>query len=182
MEDLITAYLFDAVGVHIDMVKIDPAGRVPENSTFDPPPSIKVGECARWNGSTWLLLDAPPDRAAGLEVMKAAKNDEIDGMRAAANASTFPYGGKLIACDALSRSDLDGVVGHIALFNAFPAGFPGAWKATDKTMLPLLDIDAFRAMYAAMTEQGTRNFNRSQELKAQLAAASTPEEIAAIQW
>ena len=137
-----------------------------------------------------VVRDATPEEIAedieraalSVDALRVAKSIEIDDWRAAANASTFPFGGKLIACDALSRSDLDGVVGHIALFNAFPAGFPGGWKATDKTMLPLPDVDAFRAMYAAMTEQGTRNFNHSQELKAQLAAASTPEEIAAIQW
>jgi len=114
--------------------------------------------------------------------MRAKKNAEIDQWRAAANASTFPHAGKQIACDALSRSDLDGVAHHIALFDAFPEGFPGGWKATDKTMLPLVDVDAFRAMYASMTAQGAENFNHSQELKAELAAASTPEEIAVIQW
>lgn len=129
---------------------------------------------------------ATADEIAALEPgmieLRAAKNAEIDLWRAEANSSSFPFMGKLIACDSLSRSDIDGVANHIALCSAFPTGFPGGWKATDKTMLPLPDVDAFRAMYAAMTEQGTRNFNRSQELKAQLAAASTPEEIAAIQW
>jgi len=74
------------------------------------------------------------------------------------------------------------VANHIAFCGGFPDGFPGSWKATDKTMLPLADVDAFRAMYASMTAQGTENFNHSQELKAQLAAASTPDAIAAIQW
>jgi len=137
-----------------------------------------------------VMRDATPEEVVELEAranidlpsLKAAKNVDIDGWRAAANASTFPHGGKLIACDALSRSDIDGVANHIALCGDFPAGFPGGWKATDKTMLPLGDVDAFRAMYASMTAQGTENFNHSQNLKAQLAAASTPEEIAAIQW
>ena len=117
-----------------------------------------------------------------LTALKARKNDEIDRWRADANASTFPHGGKLIACDALSRSDIDGVANHIALFGTFPVGFPGGWKATDKTMLPLADADAFRAMYASMAAQGSSNFARSQELKEQLATAVTREEIEAIQW
>jgi len=112
----------------------------------------------------------------------ASKNTEINAWRAAANLSMFPHAGKHIACDELSRSDIDGVANNIALFGEFPAGFPGAWRATDNTMIPLPDVDAFRAMYASMTAQGTENFNHSQELKAQLAAASTPDEIAAIQW
>lgn len=121
-------------------------------------------------------------RAPDIAALRAEKNADIDTWRSAANASTFPHAGKQIACDALSRSDLDGVAHHIALFEAFPEGFPGGWKATDKTMLTLADVDAFRAMYASMTAQGAENFNHSQELKAALAAASTPEEIAAIQW
>lgn len=125
---------------------------------------------------------APVVREPTFAALVLAKNEEIDRWRAQANAATFPHGGKLIACDALSRSDIDGVANHIALFETFPEGFPGGWKATDKTMLPLADVDAFRAMYASMTAQGTENFNHSQDLKAQLAAASTPEEIAAIHW
>ena len=127
-------------------------------------------------------LEPLPARVADLAMLRAAKNADIDTWRADANASTFPHQGKHIACDALSRSDIDGVANHIALCGGFPDGFPGGWKATDKTMLPLADVDAFRAMYASMTAQGTENFNHSQILKAQLAVASTPEAIAAIQW
>lgn len=120
--------------------------------------------------------------APNIEVLRDERNVDIDRWRAEANASTFPHEGKQIACDALSRSDIDGVANHIALFGDFPEGWPGGWKATDKTMLPLTDVDAFRAMYSSMTAEGTSNFNHSQELKARLAVASTPEEIAAIQW
>lgn len=134
----------------------------------------------------WTVRDMTSEEldqlAAAVELQRDEKRVQIDQWRAEANASAFPHGGKLIACDALSRSDLDGVAHHIALFAAFPEGFPGGWKATDKTMLPLADVDAFRAMYASMTAQGAENFNHSQELKARLAAASTPDEIAAIAW
>jgi len=123
-----------------------------------------------------------PPAAADIDVMKAEKNQQINAWRAAANLSTFPHAGKAIACDALSRSDIDGVANNIALFGVFPDGFPGAWKTTDNTMIPLPDVGAFRAMYASMTAQGTENFNHAQALKAQLAAASTPEDVAAIQW
>jgi hypothetical protein len=117
-----------------------------------------------------------------LDALKAAKNEEINRWRTAANFSTFPHDGKLIACDALSRSDIDGVANHIGLFGAFPDGFPGGWKATDNTMIALPDVDAFRAMFASMTAQGTANFNHSQALKRALAEVTTPEEVAAIEW
>lgn len=153
----------------VDWFNMMHAVRDPDTAT--PMPLLAVGQ---------VISGAAP--APGFAALLLAKNTEIDNMRAAANASAFPYGGKMIASDALSRSDIDGVANHIALFGTFPEGFPGGWKATDKTMLPLPDIDAFRAMYAAMTEQGTANFNYSQELKVRLAAASTAEEIAAITW
>jgi hypothetical protein len=127
-------------------------------------------------------VEVKPPSPIDLAALKVAKNDEINAWRAAANLSTFPHAGKEIACDALSRSDIDGVANNIALFGVFPEGFPGGWKATDNTMIPLADVDAFRAMYASMTRQGTENFNHAQTLKAQLAAASTPDEVAAIVW
>ena len=127
-------------------------------------------------------VELAPPAVADITALKAEKNAEINAWRAVANLSTFPHAGKAIACDALSRSDIDGVANNIALFGVFPDGFPGAWKATDNTMIPLPDVDAFRAMYASMTAQGTENFNHAQALKAQLAAASTPEEVVDIQW
>lgn len=120
--------------------------------------------------------------ALDLGPTKVAKNLKINSWREQANFTTFPYSGKLIACDPLSRSDIDAVAGHIALFGTFPSGFPGAWKYTDNSYLVLADIDAFKAMYTAMTTQGTANFNYSQTLKAALAAATTLEQIETIVW
>jgi hypothetical protein len=163
------AFIQDALEEHLDnMIEVDPEVH-----------------------STWTNYRANATRdgvepieppAPDIEALRASRNAAINSWRAAANLSTFPHAGKQIACDELSRSDIDGVANHIALFGQFPAGFPGGWKATDNTMIPLSNVDAFRSMYASMTAQGTENFNHSQELKAQLAAASTPDEIAAIQW
>lgn len=127
-------------------------------------------------------LELLPPAVPNLATLKAEKNAEINIWRGTANLSVFPHAGKEIACDTLSRSDIDAVANHIALFGTFPAGFPGGWKATDNTMIPLADVDAFRAMYASMTAQGTANFNHAQSLKQKLALASTPEEVAAIAW
>jgi hypothetical protein len=128
------------------------------------------------------LAPASPEPQVDLAALKAAKNEQINVWRATANQSTFRHAGKQIACDALSRSDIDGVANNIALSGGFPAGFPMAWKATDNTFIELADVDAFKDMYASMTAQGTENFSHAQALKAQLATASTPEEIAAIEW
>jgi len=176
----ITAYLLDQHGVHVETVLLDAHARMPERFSLVAPPQLEVGQLAQWTGVAWIVLDEVP--AVNLSSMKEVANAAINAWRAAANLSTFQHGGKQISCDELSRSDIDGVANHIALFNSFPAGFPGGWKATDNSMIPLASVDAFRAMYASMTAQGAENFNHSQNLKAQLAAASTPEEIAAIAW
>lgn len=82
-----------------------------------------------------------------------------------------------------SKSDRSGdVANSIALTGAFPAGFPNAWKAMDNSYVAIPDVDAFKAMHAAMTAQGTINFGHSQDLKTALAAATTVEQIDAIVW
>lgn len=80
MEPLLTAYLFDDLGVLIDTVQLDTYGRLPENSTFEPPPALDEGQCAQWNGSTWLLLDAVP--AAGEPDLDVTAPLEVGRMRA----------------------------------------------------------------------------------------------------
>ncbi len=121
------------------------------------------------------------DVAVSLENARKDKRLQLNMSRLAANTSTFPYGGKLIACDALSRSDIDGVLGF-ALRGSLPAGFPGVWKATDNTYVPIPDAATFLLMFDAMVAQGVTNFLHSEQKKAELAAAETLAEIAAIQW
>jgi hypothetical protein len=126
-----------------------------------------------------VAVDPP---APTLAELKDAKNADINAWRAQANTGTFAHGGKAFACDALSRSDIDGVNGYVALFGALPPDFPGAWKAADNSYLPIADVAAWKAFYASMVAQGAANFAHAQQLKAQLAAAETPEAVAAIVW
>jgi len=120
--------------------------------------------------------------AEALATRKAAKNTQINLWRAEANQSTFPYQGKLIACDQLSRSDIDGVANSISLNGSFPTGFPNAWRCTDNSYIPLKTVAAFKAMYSAMTAQGSDNFAKAQALKTALAAATAQSEVDAIAW
>ena len=149
---------------------------------------IEVTEQQRRN---WVLYEAnigrdglmlEPAPAFNLSLKRAEKNTQINLWRATANSSTFTHAGKTIACDPLSRSDIDAVAGSIGLTGSYPTSFPMQWKATDNTYLQLADVDAFKAFYASMVAQGTANFIRSEQLKAELAAASTPNEIDAITW
>lgn len=132
-----------------------------------------------WDGTT---LTAPPPAPVSIEALKAAKNTEINAARLAANQGTFAHAGKLIACDPLSRSDIDGINGFVALTGSLPPGWPGGWKAADNSLLPIADVAAWTAFYGSMVAAGNAHFAHSQALKAQLAAATTAAEVAAITW
>lgn len=127
-------------------------------------------------GITASLTPAP-----SLDDLKAAKRSEINNARFTANSTSFPYAGKLIACDALSRGDIDGVLG-VALRGSMPPGWPGVWKATDNTYVSMPDPASFLSMYDAMVAQGAANFLRSEQLKAQVAAATTADEVEGVEW
>lgn len=129
----------------------------------------------------------PPTYAPTLDEAKTAKRAEIDAARHAANTAHFDYNGVRISCDALSRSDIDGVADHISLHGALPADFPGAWKGRDPvtgavSWLPILSIEDFKVMHAAMVAEGTANFARSEARKAAIAAALTVAEVQAVVW
>lgn len=124
----------------------------------------------------------PQELADALVAAKVAKNEGINRWRAQANNTSFTHSGKQVACDALSRSDIDAVAGSISLSGVFPAGFPGAWKAMDNSYIMLPDVAAFKALYASMTAQGSINFGKSQTLKTQLAACTTVEQVDALVW
>lgn len=131
----------------------------------------------KWSNATMAWVDE-----RSLDEIKAAKNSEINAARLAANRGTFTHSGKTFACDELSRSDIDGVNGIVALIDALPPSWPGAWKAADNSYLAIATVGEWTAFYAAMVAQGTTNFVHAQSLKAALAAATTPGEVAAIHW
>lgn len=170
-----------------DIRALDINSEIHEIVTGVAAPSLFVGGALTFDGE-WQVVDqaamdsATAKSAGTLAALKAAKNLQINEWRAQANRSTFSYSGKVIACDELSRSDIDAVAGAVALNGAFPADFPNAWKATDNNYISLPDIGSFKAMYNAMTAQGTLNFARSQQLKSALASAQTAQEINAIKW
>lgn len=124
----------------------------------------------------------PEQRAIALASAKADKNQEINEARLMANRTSFIHQGKAIACDELSRGDIDAIASHINFFGVFPAGFPNGWKAIDNSYVPLADVDAFKAMHSSMVNQGNVNFAHAQELKAQLAAATTISQVQTIMW
>lgn len=115
-----------------------------------------------------------------LQQLKDAKTDEINAASLKANTSTFPYLGKRFQVDAVSRSYIEGANGAFMHHQGPPPDWPGGWKAEDNTYIPINTLEEWVAFYGAMVSAGTANFNHSQSLKAQLEAATTPEEVAAV--
>jgi hypothetical protein len=143
------------------------------------PPTFVAGQ---WR-QQWLVTNVTSEEAAAnLAAAKAAKNSEINAARLTANRSIFTHAGKAFSCDELSRSDIDGINGFVALTNTLPAGWPGGWKAVDNTVHPIADVPAWTAFYGSMVAAGNANFAHAQTLKEQLAIATTAEQIAAIVW
>lgn len=169
---------------HITSDIVDFVLRVPPHNIFADPYASEFVPCPEevqegwfYDGEAFAAAPAP-----ALEELKAAKNDEINAARLAANFSHFEHAGKQIACDQLSRSDIDGTNGFVALYGALPPGWPGGWKAIDNTYVAIADVTDWKAFYASMFAAGSANFARAQALKDALAAADTAAEVAAIGW
>ena len=136
----------------------------------------------RREGSTWSNVTMHWLDMRTLMDVKSIQNGLINTERLAANRSSFQFSGKAIACDELSRGDIDAVSGIVALTGALPPGFPGGWKAIDNSYVAIPDRAAWVSFYAAMVSQGTANFNHAQLRKSALLAASTITEAEAVVW
>lgn len=129
------------------------------------------------------IADAAEDSSdITLDAVKATKIFEINTARLKANTTSFTYLDKQIACDALSRSDIDGVNGYVSLMGTFPSGWVGKWKAVDNTYVDITTTDDWKAFYSAMVNQGQSNFLYSQGLKQKVADATTADEVSAVYW
>lgn len=159
---------------------------IPAHATaIEPPTFDALLDLVRWDGEAWLVEEIPAPQAEPvptLDDLRAARRLAINAARLAANRGSFAFGGKQIACDVLSRSDLDGVASYVALYGALPPGFAGVWKATDNSFVAIPDIATFKAMVAAMVAAGVAHFEHSEALKAQIASATTAEAVAAVVW
>ena len=120
--------------------------------------------------------------AEALAKAKLEKNLQINTWRETANKTSFTFAGKQIAVDDLSTKDILFANAEINNRSALPANWVGGWKTLDNSFVAIPTIDAWRDFISAMYGQGVVNFGRSQQLKAQLAAATTLAEVEAIVW
>lgn len=113
-----------------------------------------------------------------------AKQDQmklVNEWRREYSYGAFEFQGKRISCDQLSRSDIDGINGYVALNQALPPNWVGQWKCEDNTFIPVPDVATWKQLYQAMVDQGQTAFVRAQTLKAQIEACATLDEVLAIE-
>lgn len=130
------------------------------------------------------FIDGAPvwEDNATLEQIKLRKRAEITAQRLRADADHFTYMDKAIRTADKDMIDLFSTNGYVALFGAFDDDWPGGWKAIDDSYLLISTVDEWKAFYKAMYRTGIANFHKSQSLKAQIDAATTAEEVEAVQW
>lgn len=126
-----------------------------------------------WESHAWVLR--------ALEDVRAVKWEEIKAARDAAEVAGFPYMGKVIDSDPRSVQRLTGAVQ--AAQEAIKLGQPFAieWTCADNTVLAL-DAESMTGMPAALALYANQLHEQARALRAVIAAAQTPAEVAAIAW
>ena len=134
------------------------------------------------NAQSWTIVRRP-DAEQRLATARAAKNQEINAARLAANNTYFTHRGMQFACDTLSKDDIVGTNGEITSRGGLPThGWVGAWKAIDNSYLSITTLEEWQDFYSAMFSQGTANFLHAQQLKNLVANAETQAQLDAINW
>lgn len=174
--------------------KVSPDGLVLtvfEGATEDEVSAFGLVELPNWQG--WPTPPTPhaklhlgPQGAYWLDPrtlaeVKAAKNAELTAARVQADMR-FQHAGKWFQADAAAWKQITGIHGWVAAQNSLPPSFPGQWKAEDNTYYPITTVAQWWAFYGSVLARGAQNFARSEQLKAQVAAATTVEEVEAITW
>lgn len=155
-----TGYTATGAAVEIDAVGpiVDPV------VTLTPPP----GAHYTWSGATWQ-----PD----IEAMRAAKVREIDAARDAAIAGGFQFNAVRYDSDAKSVQRISGAV-TLSMLN--PA-FQTQWITYENSVVTL-DAAGLAGLGAAAGAHESAQIFRARALKDAVLSATTPEEIAAINW
>lgn len=109
-------------------------------------------------------------------------NQRINEWREAANFSYFIFRGKRIACDRLSRSDIDGTGLYVATNGKLPDIWLGGWKAIDNTYVQITTVQDWNEFLATMYDQGQENFQHAQALKYLITQSTDVDFIRNLTW
>lgn len=153
---------YTAIGAAVEIDTVGPI--VDPVVTLTPPP----GAYYTWAGAGWQ-----PD----IEAMRAAKVRQIDAARDAAIAGGFEFNGVRYDSDAKSIQRISGAVTLSMLDPAYETD----WITYDNSVVTL-DAAGLAGLGAAAGAHEATQIFRARALKNSVLSATTPEEIAAIQW
>lgn len=119
---------------------------------------------------------------ATIAQQRAAKIVEINAAHELANRTSFTFNGKQIQANEHSMNQIQTTNGGVLLRGGMHPQWQGAWKAMDNTYVAIPDVATWKLFYDAIETTGQANFAKAQALKVKLAAATSAEEIASINW
>lgn len=128
-----------------------------------------------YDGS-WYLLGFAPERP--LEELKKAKREEINQARDKAEQGGFEYLGKMFDSDQVSCIRMMGARDALALA---PETVTITWTCQDNTTIELNHSQLVGLVNALATWSNTCH-QKASELKAQIDAATSAEELNSITW
>jgi hypothetical protein len=123
--------------------------------------------------------DPPSPPGTTLEGLRFAKSAQITSNCLAAIDSGFEHEGHRYDSDLVSRTNIIGTATGVQAGIALPQGF--TWRTSDNENVPM-DGPGVIALGAALLQHVNTQYATSWALKAQIDAATTPEEVAAISW
>lgn len=143
------------------------------------PPVVSQGKRARW-ADGWVFEDIPApesDPAPTLDQIRADKIAQIDRARDTALEDGFVFDGVRYDCDDLSVQRITGA----AVLGILNPAFVTPWITFDNTVVTLTAADLAGLGAAAAGHVATQLF-KAREKKDEALAATTAEQIAAINW
>ena len=143
------------------------------------PPVVPQGKRARWSDG-WVLEDAPApetEPAPTLDEVRQAKIAQIDRARDTALEDGFIFNGVRYDCDDLSVQRITGA----AVLGILNPAFVTPWITFDNSVVTLTAADLAGLGAAAAVHVATQLF-KARALKDEVLAATTVEQVSAINW
>lgn len=144
MNDLITGWIYNDLGLFVREVQIDPYGGIPTNFTLTPVPDIPEGKFAVFDGSNWRIVDEAPK-----PYVPPIQTWQVDQEKDRRTAMGFIYNGKAYLTETQSQmNDILGALADATAAITVDQAQPGdlrwadprydfAWSAADGSGVPM---------------------------------------------
>lgn len=177
-------YNFDNDGnfINSQVALVDEFGNeiLPENATFEKPLEEKDGYKVKFNGKSWVYEEIQKPKEPTLEELKAEKRFEINQARDTAEQGGFEYMGKVFDSDPISCQRISCAAQAMSFLPASEEN-KIVWTCQDNSTIELTAAE-LSGLVVALSQWSIKCHTKASELKAQIDAAKTAEELEAIIW